>query len=360
MAAKSSGKKASSEVSVEELSKDIKEGNFKSLYVFYGEEDYLKDFYINLLKKSLIGDNEFSYVKFEGKITPEAILWECETIPMLSENKVILIRNSGLFKPRGQAQAKSDDKAVSDVENENNSKETGDADAWSFLAELPPQSYVIFKESDADKRSKMYKLALAHGSVMSCVKQNEENIRKVLKKTAERNNRNITPGAVNLMITGVSDNITRLLSELEKLILFTNEGGTISEQEVREVCELSFQSKIFDLTDAIGEGNHSKALQILENLLSAREPAQLILIMIGRQYLQLYNVKKLINKGATTAEVCSKVGVLEFVARKLMKQANFFTPEQLYKKAMFCMEMDESIKNGLIRDVTALELLVST
>ena len=50
------------------ISDDIKKGEFKSVYLLYGEEDYLKRMYRDRLKKAVLGDgDEMNYSYFEGK-----------------------------------------------------------------------------------------------------------------------------------------------------------------------------------------------------------------------------------------------------------------------------------------------------
>ena len=51
------------------LEKDIKEKNFKNVYLLYGEENYLKRSYKNRLKKAILNDENdtMNYSYFEGK-----------------------------------------------------------------------------------------------------------------------------------------------------------------------------------------------------------------------------------------------------------------------------------------------------
>lgn len=344
-------KGAGNAVTIAEMNRIIKEKDFGKLYVLYGEEEYLKDFYINALKKGVLGDEDFNYFKVEGKPTEKELKNLCEELPMFGEKKVILVRNSGLFKGKKK-------RVAEDGDEDEESDET-EVTSYDFLGDLPEYCCLIFREQDADKRTKIYKLAQKSGVVFECTRQKSDIIVKVLQKKANAAKRDILPSAVNLMVIGIGDDINQLLGELDKLILYTEAGQTITEKQVREVCELSPQSKIFDLTDAISEGNREMALKILESLLTSREPAQLVLIMIGRQYLQLYNVKQMQDRGATQAEINGNLGVPEFVARKLSNQAKNYTLKELKKRVECALEMDEAIKNGQIKDITALELLVN-
>ena len=53
----------------QKLKKDIKEGTIGTLYVFHGEEAYLRDFYLGQLKKKLLpaGMEEFNLHTLSGK-----------------------------------------------------------------------------------------------------------------------------------------------------------------------------------------------------------------------------------------------------------------------------------------------------
>ena len=49
------------------LNQDIKSGEFKQIYLLYGEEAFLKNSYKNRLKEAIIGDDTMNFARFEGK-----------------------------------------------------------------------------------------------------------------------------------------------------------------------------------------------------------------------------------------------------------------------------------------------------
>ena len=49
------------------LNQDIKTGEFKQIYLLYGEEAFLKNSYKNRLKEAIIGDDTMNFARFEGK-----------------------------------------------------------------------------------------------------------------------------------------------------------------------------------------------------------------------------------------------------------------------------------------------------
>ena len=94
-------KKENSGFTVADMNKHIKEGNFGRLYLFYGSEEYLKDFYINGITDAVLHGDTLNYITFDGKIIADKLREACETIPMFGDRLVILVRNSGIFKTQG-------------------------------------------------------------------------------------------------------------------------------------------------------------------------------------------------------------------------------------------------------------------
>ena len=82
------------------INEDIKNKNFNHIYLLYGSEDYLRTQYRDKLRKALVeDDSSMNYNYFEGKAIEAAKLIDIsETMPFLSEYRVILVENSGFFK----------------------------------------------------------------------------------------------------------------------------------------------------------------------------------------------------------------------------------------------------------------------
>ena len=332
--------KGESITTVADMTKHVDSGVLKNVYLFYGEEEYLKDFYIGkLCRRLLASDSTEEAVKFDGKVKASEIQDACDAMPMFgSESTVVLVRDSGIFKSAGK----------------------GAEHDFGFLSELPEDSYVIFRETEVDKRNKNYKTAAECGIVFECRYQKENVIVKVLARQAALHRRNITAQAVSLMVTGIGSDLVRLMNEVDKLSLLVEEGGTIDVSHVREACELSLGARIFDLTDGIAENNREKALTMLNVLLADRTPPARIMDSIGRHFMQLYNVKCMENNGMGKAEIISALSLHEFVATKLLRQARNYTQALLSERIRMITEMDMRIKSGLIDPVNALELIIAS
>ena len=85
------------------IDNDIKTGQFKQIYLLYGEEQYLIRQYRDKLKHALAADDDtMNFSAFSGSdINQKEIIDLAETLPFLAERRVIFLDNSGLFKAGG-------------------------------------------------------------------------------------------------------------------------------------------------------------------------------------------------------------------------------------------------------------------
>ena len=115
------------------IKEHIKQNQFKQCYLLYGTEEYLKKLYKNKLKTGIIGDEDtMNYTYFEGKsIEIPKVIEVAETLPFFSERRLILIQNSGLFKSTN--------------------------DLADYIKTMPDYCYIVFVESEVDKRNRLYK-----------------------------------------------------------------------------------------------------------------------------------------------------------------------------------------------------------
>ena len=105
---------------------DIKSGNFKQVYLLYGEEAYLKQQYKQNLVKALNPDGDtMNFNHYEGKgIDVKQLIDLCETMPFFAERRVVLLEDTGFFK--------------------NKCEELAD-----YMKELPDYLYLVFAETEA-------------------------------------------------------------------------------------------------------------------------------------------------------------------------------------------------------------------
>ena len=93
--------KSKGEEEFRRLKADLSGGEPGCAYIFYGEESYLREYYLEALRKKLVpaGFEEFNYHALEGKdTTVEAVAEMAEAMPMMAERTLITVTDMDIFK----------------------------------------------------------------------------------------------------------------------------------------------------------------------------------------------------------------------------------------------------------------------
>jgi len=326
-------KKTDSGITLTEMIKTLKIGELKHVYLFYGDENYLKDFFTKTVL-TRFDTNADGIIRLDGKVTAGDIAEAAESSPLLMSSTVVIVRDSGLFK---SGKTESD---------------------FSFLEELSEDSCIIFKESVVDARSSLFKLVSSCGIAYACNPQPEFEIVKILVHEANINNRSITQSAISLLFAGLGCDIYLLINEVDKLCMLVEEGGTIDERHVKYASELSIDAKIFDLTDGIAEKNKEKALLQLKALIDDKMAPQQILSAIANHFIKLNTVATLFSKGVTPREIAEKQGMYEFQVKKLISQSKGYTKKTIEKALSIISDTDVKGKNGGMDTLVGIELII--
>ncbi|WP_124066001.1 DNA polymerase III subunit delta [Clostridium sp. E02] len=317
------------------LNQDIKNHSFKQIYLLYGEESYLKNNYKNQLKTAITQGDTMNFNLFSGKgIDVKEVISLADTIPFFGDRRLILIEDSGFFK-----------RAVDEL--------------VTYLSGLPDTTYLVFVESEVDKRSKMFKKVKELGYAAEMGRQDFSQLARWSGTILTREGKKITGHTMERLLGMVGDDMENIRMELEKLISYTLGREIITDEDVDAVCTVRITNKIFDMVTAIVNRQTKKAMDLYEDLLALKEPPMRILFLIGRQFNQILQVKELMGKGMEKSGIASKLKIPPFAAGKLMPQARSFQRDQIISYVNLCVDMEESVKTGRLGDRLAVELLLT-
>jgi len=337
-------------MSIEVLKNHIKTNDIKNLYLFYGHEEYLKKYYLDLIEKDIVKDDmkTINSVLLEGKVDIRGIVDNCDTLPLFSDRKIVIVKNSGLFKSGKKAEGeggKGKGKAAKD-------------DLLSFLQNVPEYTCLIFVEEDIDKRLKTVDAVKKNGLVVEFSYQKPAELVKWVIKVFKSYNKSIDHDTASQLVNNSEQGMNEILNEINKLVLYLENREKASIEDVEKVCTKSIKSRIFDLTDAIAEKNRTKAFKILEDMVVLKEPMPRILFMITRQLRHVLEMKLLIKEGVGLNEAAAKLGMPPFIAGKVARQAREFDVRTLEKTFEESLELDVAVKTGKISDRLAVEMLI--
>lgn len=317
------------------INEDIKSGQYKTVYLLYGEESFLKQCYKKKIKEAVAGDDTMNYNYFEGKgLDVNELISLSDTMPFFSDKRLIIIEDSGFFKTSSEALA-------------------------DYLPMIPDTTCIVFVEDAVDKRNRLFKKVKELGHAAEMKRQDSAQLARWAGTILAQNGRKITGSTMNLFLERTGDDMENIRMELEKLISYTMGSDAVTTEDVEAVTTVQVTNKIFDMVNAIVTRKTRLAMDLYEDLLTLKEPPMRILFLIARQFNQLLLVKEMTAKGADRGTIASKLKIPPFVAGKVSAQAGAFTREQILSYVKGCVEAEEAVKTGKMNDRMAVELLIT-
>ncbi|HJB83419.1 MAG TPA: DNA polymerase III subunit delta [Candidatus Mediterraneibacter intestinavium] len=317
------------------LNEDLKTGQFKQIYLLYGEEGYLKRQYRDRFIKAMLPEGDtMNYAHYEGKnINVREVIDLAETLPFFAQRRLIVFEDTGFFKSAG-------------------------AELADYIKDMPETTYFIFVENEVDKRSKLYKAVKAKGHIVELTTQDEGTLKRWIQGIVRREKKQISDSVILYFLNKVGTDMENIQRELEKVFCYALDRQEITREDIDAVCVTQITNHIFDMVNAVADKNQRRALDLYYDLLALKEPPMRILFLMIRQYRILFQVKGLLKQGYGKKEIASKAGLHPFAAGKYMDQAKKFRMSELRAVMEDGADIEQRVKTGLLTDNLAVELFI--
>ncbi|MFR2534374.1 MAG: DNA polymerase III subunit delta [Clostridia bacterium] len=334
-------------MTIENLEKELKQGILHSVYLFYGEETFLLETCLKKLR-SLFGNLTLGIndIRIEdGNV--DALISNIETPAFGYEKKLIVARNTGLFKKEGKRKNVTGNEMMEKLAN--------------YIAEngkTIQDSVVLVLVEEAVEKNKLWEVLEKQAIICHFEALKPMQIIGRLKAICKAYGVQVEENVLSYLIESCGTNMQDLMNELRKLIEYVGSGGMITKQEIDKLCIKQLDSVIFDLTDNLGKKNVRQALEVLHNLLYAKEPIQKILITLYHHFKKIYIVKMAIRENRNIAECLNLKPNQAFLTGKYKMQANFFEEKELKGILQALIDLDSHSKIGLIDVTIGLEAIL--
>lgn len=318
-----------------QLNDDIQNGTYKNCYLIYGEEAYLRNQNRDKLVKGLLGDGvSMNFSRYEGdNINPGEVIDMAETMPFLSDKRVILVENSGFFKG-------------------------GCPELADYLKAPSETTFFIFAEKEVDKRKDIYKTVSKMGFELCCDELDTSDLAKWISAKVRAEGKAISPRALSFFIDRVGTDMSNISTEIEKLVCYCMDRSEITEEDIEAVCANWLTNRIFAMTDAIVEKNQKRAINLYYDLLALKEPPAKILALITRQFNLMLQVKEMNANHKDNGTIAGAVKLAPFLVGKYINWGKGYTKEELLAALEMCAANDEAVKTGKLDYVISVEMVI--
>lgn len=299
-------------MSVEDLKKSMAGGAPAPLYFFCGDNGPLIDEALHVLAEALAAkgaagaDLKQLDAPSHG---PGEILEAARTQSLFAGKKLVVVRQAEALK---QAQ-------------------------WDRLKDYfkkpTPSCCLVFvlslDEKDKKNRARIATLKKS-GPVFSFFNpRGDRQIMAFVKARLAAGGKSIAPDALAYCGALLGENAQAIAGEIEKLVLYCGSRATVTAADVDAVVCGGGRATIFNLVDAVGEGNPGRSLELLSSVLGSGVHPLVIVKMIARQFRLICTAREMLDQGAPAARIAQKLRLPEFVARGLLKQARGWPADRM-------------------------------
>ncbi len=233
--------------SVQDTLKEIKKKKFHPVYVLHGDEPYFLDkiseqIEANALNEADKGFNQ--YILYGKDLSVPTLLSYAKRYPMMSERQLVLVKEAqgiaGLEQKEMQVQLE-------------------------YYAKNPLQSTILvlcFKDS-VDERKAWVKAFDQQGAVIGSKKMYDNKIPDWVIEYCHEQGVKISPKAVQMLVENVGNDLKRLASEIDKIIINLRVDEEINAAVVEKFVGISKEYNYFEYQKALIQKDVVKANQII-------------------------------------------------------------------------------------------------
>ena len=316
----------------------------KNIILTHGSESYLIEKNSNEIIDKLVDKNfyEFNVSKFEfDDLNIEKLYNSIQTLPLMSDNKVVIIENMPLDKG-----------AISKYK-------TVFEELGNIITNVPPSTYLIINSS-AEKlfNGKFLKKFKEVGDINVVNKLNRPDLMKYIS-----NYLGIKQSDNIKLINYIVDNSGYLITELKMTLLdLNNELDKIknlnlnaSDKDIIDTLTKISGYNIFNLTDSILEKSLKKSLTIYNTLIDDNDDAFIIFYMVVRMIRNILIIKECRRRGMNNMQITKRYSISNFELKKLERFINIWTYKELKDAINSSYELEVGLKSKPIKPEIQVE-----
>ncbi|MCR5673502.1 MAG: DNA polymerase III subunit delta [Lachnospiraceae bacterium] len=322
---------------MKKLENDIKNKIYKRIYVLAGTQSYNRTRYEKALVNVFLAEGDtMNLTKYFGKkIDLKEVFELAETMPFMSERRVIVLEDTGLFT-----------KACEELAE--------------YIPNIPETCVMIFSEEKADARLKQTKAAETTGCVAHFDSLSDRELHDWILRKLGKEHRPITPAALDLFEKRCGDDMWQISNELEKLISYTFGKDGIRPEDVKAVMPAPAEDRIFGMIDAIIDRKFTEALGFYKDLLALKSEPTGILGLLRQQYGLVLHVKEMNAERIGTDKMAEVLKMREARIKMALPAARKSSKISLIDAMKQCADTEERIKTGRVDQRIGVETLIAT
>jgi DNA polymerase-3 subunit delta len=313
------------------------------LALLHGNELLLADDAVKLLSRVLFPDPAMAALDREimdaREATADAIARSAETFPFAAPRRLVVARNVEALPAKG-------------------------AERLSGYLARPSTTTCLFLlasealGADRTRQNPHWLLrAVPPGAVVELGPLRGTTLERALKQRAQIDSLDLTDEAARLLVDLTGEDLGRLLGEAHKAAIAGGPANRrVGASEVAAVVGENRLRGLFELTGSIERGDRSRALSLVDQVLSAGEEPLVLLALMTRHLRNLSVAAEEARQGRPAPTLARRLRVPPAVAERLIARARQLTTRDLAYRLERCWQVEHRVKSGghPVAELTAL------
>ena len=320
-------------------------------FLFYGEEDYLKNYDVKMTRERICPDPAFAVfndITLDAiDFTPDKLLDNMTPPPMMADERLILLRGM-------------DFTAMKPAELD------GLIETLALLSEYDYNTVIIhvaagmIDEGYSVKKPGTVLKKLANvATPVQFAASTPARLAAWAGKHFQHLGVAVSPEDCSFLISFAGKSMFLLASEIEKVAYYvlSNSRTTATAEDIRLVAVPAIDLDTFALSNAILAGRTDDALEALSVMKFERTEPTLIMGELSRSICDMQATRLFLDAGKSVKEISALLKCHEYKAGLLAKSVARATPARLARAVELCAEADAALKRAS-GDYTAIEKLI--
>lgn len=317
----------------------LKSKNYQPIYLLHGEESYFIDLITDYIADHVLDESQkgFDQTVLYGKDTDFiTVVNAARRFPMMASHQVIIVKEAQNLKWK-----------------------TEDEIFLKYLENPMPSTILVLahKHGKLDKRKKFYKQAAKIGVAFESEKIYENKVPAWVSAFLRERGRAIHPQAAALIAEYLGTDISKVVNELEKLLLNVPTDHEINLQDIERYIGISKDFNVFELNTALGKKDVLKAFRIVDYFAANPRNAPLFMIVgtMSGYYTKLLRYHYLADKSPQS--VAKELSVHPFFVGEYELAARHYNRRRTFDIIHILQEYDVKSKGVGVGDVDQGDLL---
>lgn len=307
----------------EEILGNLQKKIYHPIYFLMGEETYFIDKISDFIADNVLTDAEkgFNQTILYGKdLEPHTIIANARRFPMMANHQVIIVREAQNIKK------------IEELE--------------SYVKNPLPSTILVinYKYKTLDKRKTFPKLIDQKGVLFESKKIYDNQLPGWITTYLKNQNYSISPQAAAMIAEYLGADLSKVVNELDKLIISLPVGSQISPDNIEKNIGISKEFNIFELQNALGARDMLRANRII-NYFGANpssNPMPMVISSLFSYFLKLLNYHFLEDKSQNN--VASVLQVHPFFVKDYVSAAKNYSIKKLVEIVGIMREYDMKSK----------------